>query len=496
MRNYMLLFVLFTGVLVQGQEYELDPSFGNNGTLVTDDDLTPGLGFFESNQYYLFGNGNRFARYNFDGQIDMGFGNYGFQVVSLAGRYVSFGRVMFRDGYIYGFGSSTSVVSSPEVSNGAVVRLNLNGTIDTTFGVNGFALFDDLGGYESFRNVCFNADGSFYTIGSKYIQTANTYQMFVCKFLSNGALDTTFNTLGYKIFPYPEKLTGNNIFPFEGQYLLAGASPGDGLNSDITLIKMDADGNIVTSFAANGELKIPIQQNGTSNVSNVGSIQLIGNKIYCSFYYGLSSSQQGSLIHVYDITAPSTLIALFPSGSYRILESGKILMTNGYSDNQGGYPYDPISYKVTRYNPDGTKDLSFYGNGTFTYDFIAGVSAEGATYLYPHEDGRLFVAGRTSVCCVTHPLAMLRLKPTSLSTEVFSADEFSIYPVPASDKIYIRNGNKHMIEQLTVSDVSGKTIQSQKSDFESVDVSKLQQGVYFLNVESQGKSNHLKFIKN
>jgi hypothetical protein len=77
----------------------------------------------------------------------------------------------------------------------------------------------------------------------------------------------------------------------------------------------------------------------------------------------------------------------------------------------------------------------------------------------------------------------------TLGTNDFSASKFNIYPNPVSNIVNISGDNT--IEFLQIFDVSGKQLISKK-DSNSVDVSKLSKGTYFMKLNNK---ETLKFIK-
>ncbi|WP_415327643.1 T9SS type A sorting domain-containing protein [Chryseobacterium sp. MMS23-Vi53] len=71
-----------------------------------------------------------------------------------------------------------------------------------------------------------------------------------------------------------------------------------------------------------------------------------------------------------------------------------------------------------------------------------------------------------------------------------------IYPNPSSDFVHLKLNSKQKIEKIELSDVSGKSISHPKmSESGSIDISGLPAGVYFLNINSEGKNYQEKIIK-
>ena len=83
-----------------------------------------------------------------------------------------------------------------------------------------------------------------------------------------------------------------------------------------------------------------------------------------------------------------------------------------------------------------------------------------------------------------------------LSVEDETLNDVIIYPNPV-DNILIIKTSAILTEKIaTVFDITGKKVYNQMLMTNNLDVSSLQSGVYFLRIESEGKSIKRKFIKN
>ena len=83
--------------------------------------------------------------------------------------------------------------------------------------------------------------------------------------------------------------------------------------------------------------------------------------------------------------------------------------------------------------------------------------------------------------------------PTTLNTEEFLAEDFSIYPNPVSDFINVK-----LLKEAKVSifNINGKLVKSHESFIgeNRIDVSNLSAGVYLMELSSEGKSMTRKII--
>ena len=83
-----------------------------------------------------------------------------------------------------------------------------------------------------------------------------------------------------------------------------------------------------------------------------------------------------------------------------------------------------------------------------------------------------------------------------LANDNFEKTNFSIYPNPANDKIFIQNNDDSSVENIIVFDISGKKILEQNNNFTSINIQNLETGIYFLQIKSDNKTSQIKFIKN
>jgi hypothetical protein len=82
-----------------------------------------------------------------------------------------------------------------------------------------------------------------------------------------------------------------------------------------------------------------------------------------------------------------------------------------------------------------------------------------------------------------------------LSNSEFSVSEATVSPVPVSDKLFISYSQNLAGTNFFIYDVSGRLIASDKMTGNSLDVSKLNTGVYFLNLSVKGQTKTIRFIK-
>ena len=84
--------------------------------------------------------------------------------------------------------------------------------------------------------------------------------------------------------------------------------------------------------------------------------------------------------------------------------------------------------------------------------------------------------------------------PSSLATDKNSLPEFSLYPNPAKESIYVENNNQQ-INQIEIIDISGKKLKTLRNTIKEINISELPNGVYFFKIFSGGNITIQKIVK-
>ncbi|MBI3005695.1 MAG: calcium-binding protein, partial [Ignavibacteriales bacterium] len=173
----------------------LDNSFDSDGVTTTaigtDDDIARALAIQSDGKILAAGegrsSGNYFfavVRYNADGTLDTTFGTGG-KVTNDSGNTAEAVLVQ-TDGKIL-------VAGYTDNSDFAVARYNSDGSLDTTFGINGLAVAD-IGNADIALSSVIQSDGKIVMAG--YTRYASRDDFALVRFDSNGSLDNTFGSDG------------------------------------------------------------------------------------------------------------------------------------------------------------------------------------------------------------------------------------------------------------------------------------------------------------
>jgi uncharacterized delta-60 repeat protein len=130
------------------------------------------------------------ARVNSDGSLDRTFGNEGKVVTNIILGEVMFSLALQPDGKIVAAGGTVSY----EGGGGALVRYNLNGSLDTSFGDNGIVVTD---GSSSYNGVAVEPGGGIVVAGGGKGMSA-------ARFKSNGTFDPSFGDAGRALIEFKD----------------------------------------------------------------------------------------------------------------------------------------------------------------------------------------------------------------------------------------------------------------------------------------------------
>jgi len=140
------------------------------------------------------------ARLNPDGSLDTSFHGNGLAVLPLAGTQELFGIAIQNDGKILvgGYDSTMPARFSPQTF--AVARLLADGTLDTAYrgSAAGIAILPpEAGVVARISGLALQADGKLVAVGSRFVSSPDQYQQVAALRLdAEGALDPTFGTGG------------------------------------------------------------------------------------------------------------------------------------------------------------------------------------------------------------------------------------------------------------------------------------------------------------
>ncbi len=190
------------------------------------------------------------ARYLPDGSLDTSFGVGGKVTTDLTADQDQIKAIAIQpDGKIVAVGP---VKNGSRLHDFAVARYNSNGTLDLSFGINGWVATDFFGGQDFAYAVVLQADGKIVVAGAADI-VKDQAAFAVARYTAGGNLDITFSEDGRLVTDFG---TGGDYayavcLQPDGKVIAAGYAF-NGLNNDFALVRYNPNGSPDTSFSEDG----------------------------------------------------------------------------------------------------------------------------------------------------------------------------------------------------------------------------------------------------
>jgi uncharacterized delta-60 repeat protein len=262
-----------------------------------------------------------------------------------------------------------------------VVRLrSANGTLDPTFGSGGKRVIDFGTDDESIYGAALQPDGRIVLAGDSRLQPA------VVRLKANGALDTSFDGDGRKLFSWGAigRVTAVVVAP-NGKILLGGFSGPEG--GDIQVARLNANGALDPTFGAGGIAAVDF---GATEFGEALARQADGRILVAG-----RSSATGAVVA--RLRATGVLDPDFGSGGRVTLPGGgsasAVLVQPDRNIVVAGNASGSATMTVTRLKPDGSLDATFGSTGTTTVAFGSLANPLGGAVR--QSDGKIVIAGYT-----------------------------------------------------------------------------------------------------
>jgi uncharacterized delta-60 repeat protein len=394
----MIFLLAFAGFAVTafGLPGTLDSNFGTGGIVVrnisTADDQILAVAIQPDNKIVAVGYSGGIAeftvaRFNTDGTPDATFGTNGVTLTSftLPNSFVNDNSFA----YAVAIQTDGKIVVGGDIGPGlafGLVRYTATGQPDTTFGTGGKVITMDQN-LAGIRGIAIQGDGKIIAAG----YTGQISDFAVARYLSNGALDATFDGDGIvttDIFADSDVINAVKL-QSDGKILVAGSTVDFDLLTEFALARYNTDGSLDTGFNGTGINTVFTECNPDASGCGADAlgIQPDGKIVVTGSYndvYMARFNSDGSQIN--GITTTDIGGVVDRAFSLTINSTGGIFVA-GSTETAGNE-----DFFVAKYNSNGTPDPTFDNdNGIVVESFGSNGDVARAVALQPN--GGIIVGG-------------------------------------------------------------------------------------------------------
>lgn len=502
-----IISIMLTYSLHAQNSLGLDTSYGNLGRVVTSinsgEDVARG-GVLQTDGKLVvagytfdavFGYDFICLRYNIDGTLDTTFGSNGISQFDLQvgsdDRALSIDIQL--DGKIILAGFSDDGIDR----DGAVIRLNTDGTLDTSFGNSGYSI-TDFGESDQFNTVKVHlVTGNIIAAGTSYRSTTRSNAVFA-RYLPNGSLDVNFNTDG-KLENLPSPISGtlrelsieDLAIKANGRITAVGWLEYTGQTGSAAShyeCRLNVDGTFDTTFANNGyDFDILTTANDYTYAMELNSDDSFEFAGYTRYITMTGATDRRGYIHRSTSTGSTGFNETIVEFSQSIDEyifgigrdsNGNLIVGGAISDGSSTPNFEFFVSKLD--NTGDVFDPNFGNNGLIRTSFSDNAVARD---LQIQSDDKILLIGYSG-----DDIAITRYEPQTLSVEDnLDSNNFMVYPNPANDVLNIITSTFFdQSEPFRIYDLTGRLVRSIEpsgTQF-SIDVSDLNTGTYILRADN------------
>ncbi|PXY44922.1 T9SS type A sorting domain-containing protein [Flavobacterium hydrophilum] len=352
----------------------------------------------------------------------------------------------------------------------ALIRLNANGTPDTTFNTgSGLYAGDRFPNYLTVYNIKVQPDGKV-IVGGYFSRYQSTLCSNLIRLNSNGSIDKTF-----KVGTGFDARVSDIVLLPDGKILVAGDFTKYQGKDAKYLVRLNTDGSVDDSFQLTTEFVMSAVQ--TLTVQEDGKIVVA---------FSSPGGSSGSLFRINEDGSRDSsfgnVIKLGNRINSIVIQKDKKIIVGGY-----------FLYNLARYNSDGTKDQSFYVGPSFQ------TTAPNVRSVVLEPDGKIYVGGLfLSYQGDNRSAYLIKLKGNEvvLSNEDFNKENksFSLWPNPVKNTLNINSLNETNYS-VKIYDLLGRLIYTKENANSSIDVSSFNSGLYLIKVKAESGETSQKFIK-
>ncbi len=389
---------LFACNIALGAVGDLDPSFGTGGVVVAPVVASAyAVALQADGKIVAAGIAARdfhLTRYKPDGTLDTSFGLNGYVTTDFGDGGLDSARVVVvqPDGKLVAAGIARG---GPGGSDFGLARYNADGSLDTSFGVGGKVVTDLNGYYESAMALVLQPDGKLVALGGPG-------GFLLARYNSDGTLDSSFGAGGRANVSGGLGM-GLALQP-DGRIVAAG----QGSTGNFVLVRLNVNGALDATFGTGGTVSTDF--GGTEGAFAVvvqpdGKIVAGGGADVLAYSSGLTSdfllaryNSDGSLDNSFGtggrVTTDFNFFSIDRVYTLAVQADGRILAGGSAANSRGS---QLGGFALARYNGNGTLDGSFGSFGKVKTN----VSASGILGITLQPDGKVVAVGGADypLCC-------------------------------------------------------------------------------------------------
>lgn len=244
----------------------LDPSFGTGGVarnaLASSGNFGRGVTVLPSGKivvaFAAYGTDFSFgiARYEANGSLDTTFGTNGFTITDIGpGTDEVLAMAVQPDGKYVLVGSTQATGGRTDF---AVARYTTAGVLDPSFGTGGIATATPAAQINVARAVAVRDDGTIVVAGSASATTPNSDRFTVARFTGTGALDPSFDGDGMRVLALGTDVSrAHSVLAEPHGHVIAGGFAYEGVTAQGEAVRFAVDGSLDLSYAGDGSAELP-----------------------------------------------------------------------------------------------------------------------------------------------------------------------------------------------------------------------------------------------
>lgn len=525
--RYIFLFFLLSISITNAytQTISLDTTFGENGIVVSDiedSDQLYDMVIQQDQKIIASGtqgghpwlNSDRMAvvRYMEDGSLDAEFGDSGIvSIFFFEYLYHRFYNIALQqDGRIVLGGSVSyqNVIEKTILDDFALTRLNVDGSLDTTFGSAGLVVTDIGGSDEFVEKVLIQEDGKIIAAGAIIQGTVGNFAGFtMVRYDSNGDIDLSFGDSGVvkTDIDVSAQLTGGVIQP-DGKIILSGIRNQAGFLRDFIMVRYLQNGTIDSLFGNDGIVQTDLEGKSQMDLATSIILEDDGKIVLGGFAYFNSTLSEGdmgvvryhsdgsldksfgnngvNLIHFGTESYLSDMIKL-SDGSYLLTGTSNVIDSTGH-------------WFLVLLKSNGQLDTTFASDGILLTD-IEG-EGEFALAILMQDDGKVVVGGTNNGHDYRDFVLARYIVDVETSIATINPLSIIISPNPCTDFLSVQM-DAHGPFNCMISDLSGRVVWSANlfpdtSEALTIDIRFLNSGYYLLGMKNNSKRGVASFFVN